>query len=354
MTKRESLNVETESKSIKKEDLLRALDRVKLGLSAKGMVETEFEQYLFMGDRIATCGEDVCIVVPFPIGFSCSVRANELYKLISGFTSDEILLEQKKGELTARSGKDSSFGLAYSEPGASHEMVKSLNHDGLKWKKLPKEVRDAIVLCSFSASKDLSKPELTGVHVRGKDVLSSDNYRISWYQLEKTKMEKEFLVPASGAVHLADYDLSHYSLTESWIHFKGEDVFFSIRLLGGEFPQKAMGFFPEKTKRGFELPKELNGILDKALVLLQDDSLLNKQVKLVFGEKEISCRVDKQDVGWFFESIPLKKGIKEKMEVEVNPIFLKEILKRSTEVVLVDENRMMFLSDNFKHLIALG
>lgn len=354
MAKRKPLDTGSKAgKRIKKKDLLGVLDRIKPGLSAKG-IEAESDHYLFMGDRVATCSEDVCVVAPFPIGFSCSVRADEFYKLVSGSASDEMLLERKKGELVVRSG-GASFGLAYSEPGAAYEIVESMDHDALEWEELPKDVKDAIVLCSFSASKDLSRPEMTGVRVGREEILSSDNYRISWYWLVEPRAGGPFLVPASGAVHLMGYDLDHYSLAESWVHFRGEDVFFSVRMLGGDFPQTAAkGFFPEEMERGFKLPKDLSGVLDRAMVLLQDDSLLDKVVGLSFTEDKIVCRVDKPDLGWFSESIALEEGPRDGTEVDVNPVFLKEVLRRSTEVVFVDENRMVFVSENFRHLIALG
>ena len=353
MARKKALDVgsKTESKEIKKKDLLEALDRVKPGLSAR---DAEFECYLFMGDSIATYGDNVCVVTPFPIGFSCSVRKDEFYKLVSGFAKDELSLERKKGELVARSGK-ASFGLAYSEPGPPHEMVGSLGHKGLEWKDFSEEIRDAVVLCSFSTSKDLSKPALTGVYVGEDEVMSSDNYRISWHRLGDVRMERPFLIPASGAVHFMGYDLDRYSLTESWMHLRGGGVFFSVRLLGEDFEvRKAKEFFPEEAGRSFGLPKDLAGVLDKAMVLLQDDFLLDKSVVLTFTKDKVSCRVDRKDVGWFFESVALEGGPEEETRVEVNPVFLKEVLRRSAEVVLVDENRMMFISGNFKHLIALG
>lgn len=331
---------------IEKGDLLKALDRIKPALSR------EEGQYLFMGDKIASYNnEDICIVVPFPIGFSGSVGSDAFYKLISG-TTDDIQLKLKENQIVVKAGS-ASFGLAHTESEDVRKMVESLEHDALQWRPLVEEMRRAIVLCSFSASKDTTKPHLMGVYVGEGSVMSSDNYRISWYQLEEG-IRRSFLVPATSVVHLVNYDfLDEYALTDSWVHFKGEDMIFSALLLAEEFPQKAKDFFPEEEKESFDLPEELTAVLDKALILLQKDSLLDKQTTLTFDKSSVICSAEKQDLGWFKEAIAMK-GPKKPVKAEINPVFLKEILKRSTQAIFVDENRMMFVSDNFKHLISLG
>ena len=356
MAKRKSLDVtEAGSKEIRKKDILEALDRLEPGLSARG-VDAEAGRYLFMGDRVAVYSDNVCVVVSFPTGFSGSVSAREFHKLVSGVSTDIINLELRDNQVVANAGTDSSFGLAYMEPGEAHEKVRSLEEEGLQWRDFTEDVKRAMVLCAFSASKDVTRrPEMTGVHVGNGEVLSSDNHRISWYQLgEGSGMRRSFLVPAASVVHLIHYDMDKYSLAEGWVHFRGKDATFSARLLAAEdFPQ-AKGFFPEEEMEGFELPKELVGALDKALVLLRDDHLLDKNVRLSFSGDRIVCEVEKRDLGWVREVVPLVGGPEKSVEMEANPVFLKEIMKYSTKVVLVDENRMLFLSENFKHLIALG
>jgi len=346
MTKRKTIAIEKKG-GFNRLDLLTVLDSLKPGLSNR-----EETSYLFMKDRIATYNDELCLVADYPIGFEGSVRAEELYKLLMKTSAKEINLDLEEQQLKVKAGK-SSFGLAYREGSEIQEKVESLKHKELKWRPLSKELKDAMVLCSFSASKDMTKPALTGVYVGGGEVLSSDNYRISWYKVEEG-IRRSFLVPATSIVHLIGYEMKEYCLMDSWIHFSDGKLHFSARLLSEEFPTKAREFFPEETEEGFELPKELSGVLDKAMVLLQDDFLLDKAVKLTFTEKDVSCRVDKMDVGWFLESVPLERGTKGQIEIEINPVFLKEILKRTSTVSLMGEDKVLFTSGNFRHLIALG
>jgi len=232
-------------------------------------------------------------------------------------------------------------------------MIELFRYDDLSWRDFPSEVGRAMGLCAFTASKDLVKSNLSGVWVGDGDVMSSDNYRISWFQLGGAGIKRNFLVPARQAVHLLDLDLDRYSLTESWVHFGGAGLFYSIQLLGEGFPQESRDFFPSTYGNGFEIPKQLTGVLNKVLILLQDDPLLDKYVDLSFEEDRVVCSVEKKDVGWIREELPIQTGPKEPIVLSINPIFLREVLRYATKMVPVDENKAMFVSNNFKQLIIL-
>lgn len=350
--KRKTIDIEEVNDTTEKTELLEVLTKLKPGLSVKD--DEQMDHYLFMEGRVATYNGDVCIVVEFPIGLSGMVKADEFYKLISNTPAKTIQLELRNNQVVVECGKDFSFGMTCTEPGIIYEKVKFLDDSELQWRTFTEEAKRAIVLCSFTTSKDITRPDLAGVHVGGGEVLSSDNYRISWYQLEEG-MRRNFLVPATSVVHLIDYDLESYALTNSWVHFKGKGIVYNARLLAEEFPQNTKKFFPTNEEKGFVLPKELVKLLNKTLILQQDVPLLDKRVSLAFGKNKLVCEVMRQNLGWIKESISLKDGPKESVKVEVNPIFLKEILKYSTKVT-INDNRMLFLSDDFKfkHLIVLS
>ena len=343
-------SIQIDKSKFDRQELIAVLDKLKPALATKAIVE-QTTHYLFMKDRIATYNDEMCCAEKYPIGFSGSVKAEEFYKLLSKSSAKKVDLDLQEGQVKVRVGS-SSFGLAYMEEGEAHKKVSSLGHDELKWRPLPEDLKNGLILCSFSASKDMTRPALTGVYVSGDNVLSSDNYRISWYRLHD-ELRRKFLLPASSVVHLVNYDVNEYCLTDSWMHFREGDFVFSTRLLSEEFPEKAKEFFPEEVGECFELPQEMGNTLDKALVLLQDDFLLDKEVSITFSQNEVVCDVKKKDVGWLTEKTEMEAGPKEDVSIKVNPIFLKEILKKTTKLSVISEDKILFMSDNFKHLIAL-
>ncbi|MBU0847212.1 hypothetical protein KKH23_08530, partial [Patescibacteria group bacterium] len=152
---RKSIKIE-ERGEFNRQELLNILDSLKPGLFSKGITE-QTTHYLFMEDRIATYNDELCLMVEYPIGFKGSVRAEEFYKLLAKSSAEKVSLDLKEEQLMVKAGK-TSFGLAYTEEGQVHEKVRSLEQDSLKWKPLSKELKEAMVLCSFSASKDMTKP----------------------------------------------------------------------------------------------------------------------------------------------------------------------------------------------------
>lgn len=345
-----------QEKEGKKSTLLKVLASLKPGLSSRAIVE-QTDHYLFFEDKIATYNEMICIAGPFNIGFSGSVKAVEFYKLLAGISSEEISLELKKGQVVVET-EGSSFGMAYSDSGQIHDLVKTVVFKDLSWRVLPKGLKQALVLCSFSASKNMTTPALTGVWAKGKDVLSSDDYRLSWYELEKG-LRRGFLIPASSAVWLREYEFEEYCLETGWIYFKDEDgLILGARLLGEEFPaERAKSIFPQKEEKGFALPKELKKAVDKTAVLMQGDPVLDRQLTLTFFKEKkkykVKAEAKKKEVGWFSEIFDMEEGLEDGFSITINPVFLEEILSYAVILRLVGETHALFLSDNFKHLVSL-
>ena len=356
---RKSIDIEVQPKQEKegkKTNLLKVLASLKPGLSSKAIVE-QTDHYLFFEDKISTYNEMICISCPFDIGFSGSVKAIEFYKLLASISSEEISLELEKGQIVVET-KSSSFGMAYSDSGPIHDLVKAVIFKDLSWRTLPKGLKQAIVLCSFSASKNMTTPYLTGVCVKGQDVMSSDDYRVSWYELEKG-LRRAFLIPASSAVCLREYEFEEYCLETGWMYFKDKDgLVFGARLLGEEFPaEKAKSIFPQKEREGFALPKELKKAVDKTAVLMQSDPVLDRKLTLTFfkeGKKNrVKAEAKKKEVGWFSEIFDMEEGPEKEFSITINPVFLEEILNYAVILCPVSETHVLFLSDNFKHFVSL-
>jgi DNA polymerase III sliding clamp (beta) subunit (PCNA family) len=336
---------------VKREKLVEVLALLQPGLAQKGFLE-QTTHFLFMDKSICTFNEVVCISVPFDVGFTCTVLAKPIYKLLDKLSVEDITIAKEEGQVVVR-GTDVEFGVAAVEDDTVPLMVEALRTEDLKWKKLPKHFVEAVGLCCFSASSDMTHPAITGINITGADVISSDRYRISWYQ-GKDKIAKDFLLPAIAAVDLVKYEPVKYSLVKGWVHFQNEaGIVFSSRTVDAEFPEIEK-FFPTKKVKIIELPKtELTDMLHRAKVLVESDFVLDRRIKLVFKGSTIDCSVVKKDLGHFHESISLPKILKKDFEILVNPDFLQEALKAGTlELAVMDESVILF-SKTFKHLISL-
>ena len=109
-----------------------------------------------------------------------------------------------------------------------------------------KRLEEIISLVLFSASRDLSRPVLSGINFVEKegemDVVATDGFRLSLFHMKNDLNIKSMLIPADFLLELMrnikekKSVTMNYLETEKMVYFKaGEDEYFT-RLIEGEFP----------------------------------------------------------------------------------------------------------------------
>lgn len=344
-------------------DFLEVLKLMELASSKDVKLVEYADNLLFLKDYIAAYDGTKYVLMEVKTGLEGSVKLNEFKTYLGRMAEEEIEFSMKKNQLVVQTKETPfSFGLSWYDPGQTHDLIKTLikQEKDIKWKRMPKDLASALVLCSFSASKDIKKGPLCGVYLDGKDVISSDNYRISWYERKQGMAGGPYLIPARSTVNLLLFDTKEYAINERWAHFKGAGFIYGTQLMGPEnFPgAKATKFFPQKTGKGLALPKEeLITALDDALVMLQDENILSKQCQISVEAKKIKVDVERKGYGWYKRAVKFKgTGIKKPITFKINPVFLKEVIKRDMTFNPNSENKniALFLMEDYKHLISLG
>jgi len=343
---------------LKREDLIAVLKRLKPGLGTGKLGADYDSNFLFRTDRLGSYNDDVAIQCSFPVGVECSVDGEKLLTALAKVYSERLAMsvDAEKGQLVIKAGRQ-SFGLMVNAE--SEELSKRLdtfNYENMEWKETPKGLREGLRFCSYSASKDATKPYLMGVFVEGRDLLSSDNYRISWYTLGKSLTENAVLIPAREYLKISDYPCEKYAVDDAWIHFMGEGLYYSLHLLGlaEEYPaNSAKGFVPKKVdaSKQFTIPKSFSKALDNSLVIDKDKSFWDREVKIFSREGTLYCRSEAEVGDWYEESIEFPAKVSN-FSVALNPAFLSDILKYECKAYLVDEHKILFMSDSFRHLIS--
>jgi len=82
--------------------LLNALEKIKPGISNKGIVES-MSYFMFSGKDVITYNDKISIQHPLKTDFSLFVKANDLYKIISKLTAKKVFLTEKKDKLHIKS-----------------------------------------------------------------------------------------------------------------------------------------------------------------------------------------------------------------------------------------------------------
>jgi DNA polymerase-3 subunit beta len=190
-------------------------------------------------------------------------------------------------------------------------------------------VLDTVSRVSRSASRDESRPVLTGVLMRfepGKLVMAAtDSYRLSVKEtaLEGSVPELEAIVPARALGELARIAVEGEKLSlgvhENQVVFGTADAWLTSRRIDGQFPNYKQ-LVPETFEHEVALPREeLLDVVRRVSVMAQRNSPL----RLRFADGELTVSAQTQDVGEAHESLPVSFGA-EALEIGFNAEFLRD------------------------------
>src|SRR5436190_21849245 len=267
-----------------------------------------------------------------------------LVDLVRLLPSDEVVIEQRadEGVVHITSGPSSSSLHTY----AAEDFPRLPDLDALGTFTVDREVLlETVARVSRSASRDESRPVLTGILVRfesGKLVMAAtDSYRLSVKEtpLEGESPELEAIIPARALAELARIaqagDTVELGVHENQVVFTAEDVWLTTRRIDGQFPNYKQ-LLPESFEHEVPLPRaELLDVVRRVSVMAQRNSPL----RLRFAEGELTVSAQTQDVGEARESLPVQ-FTGEAMEIGFNAEFLRE----GVESVSTDEIRLRLIS----------
>src|SRR6266540_2036044 len=254
-----------------------------------------------------------------------------LVDLVRLLPDSEVTIEHRADESVVRitSGASSSSLHTY----AAEDFPRLPDLDTVGTFTVEREsLLDTVSRVARSASRDESRPVLTGILVRfepGKIVMAAtDSYRLSVKETELSGdvPELEAIIPARALAELARIaqsgDTIELGVHENQVVFAAEDVWLTTRRIDGQFPNYKQ-LLPETFEHEVALPRaELLDVVRRVAVMAQRNSPL----RLRFAEGELTVSAQTQDVGEASESLPAGwEG--DAMEIGFNPEFLREGLE---------------------------
>jgi DNA polymerase-3 subunit beta len=188
---------------------------------------------------------------------------------------------------------------------------------------------DTVARVSRSASRDESRPVLTGILARfegGNIVMAAtDSYRLSVKEtpMEGEAPELEAIIPARALTEVsriaAGADTLELAVQENQVVFVADDVTLTTRRIEGQFPNYKQ-LIPESYEQIVSLPRsEVLEVVRRVGVMAQR----NSPIRLGFAEGELTVSAQTQDVGESHESMPVAYA-GEAMEIGFNADYLRD------------------------------
>jgi DNA polymerase III subunit beta len=222
---------------------------------------------------------------------------------------------------------------------------------------------DTVDRVARSASRDESRPVLTGILVRfeaGKLVMvATDSYRLSVKETELAgdAPELEAIIPARALQELsrlaAGGDTIELGVHENHVVFGTGDAWLTTRRIDGQFPNYRQ-LLPETFEVELTVARaELGDVVRRVSVMAQRNSPL----RLRFAEGELTISAQTQDIGEAKESLPVPYT-GEEFVIGFNADFLRDgvdsIAGDDVQVKLINPLRPAILVDpagDFTYLI---
>jgi DNA polymerase-3 subunit beta len=267
-----------------------------------------------------------------------------LVDLVRLLPESEVTIEHRADENTVHVTSGSSTSTLHTY--ASEDFPRLPDLDAVGTFTVDREsLIDTVTRVARSASRDESRPVLTGILVRfeaGKLVMAAtDSYRLSVKETELSgeAPELEAIIPARALAELGRIAQAGESIElgvhENQVVFAAADVWLTTRRIDGQFPNYKQ-LLPEAFEHELTLPRgELLDVVRRVGVMVQRTS----PIQLRFAEGELTVFARTQDVGEAKESIPVQFS-GEPMEIGFNAEFLRE----GIESIGADELRLKLIS----------
>src|ERR671930_274207 len=267
-----------------------------------------------------------------------------LVDLVRLLPENEVTIEHRAEESVVRiiSGPSSSTLHTY----AAEDFPRLPDLDAVGTFTVDREsLLDTVSRVSRSASRDESRPVLTGILVRfetGKLVMAAtDSYRLSVKETELPGEvpELEAIIPARALAELARIAQSGDSIElgvhDNQVVFAAQDVWLTTRRIDVQFPNYKQ-LLPETFEHEVTLPRgEVLDVVRRVGVMVQRTS----PIQLRFAEGELTVFARTQDVGEAKESLPVQFS-GDPLEIGFNAEFLRE----GIESLAADEIQLRLIS----------
>src|ERR671937_1008242 len=267
-----------------------------------------------------------------------------LVDLVRLLPDSEVTIEHRVDESVVRitSGASSSSLHTY----AAEDFPRLPDLDAVGTFTVDREsLLDTVSRVARSASRDESRPVLTGILVRfeaGKLVMAAtDSYRLSVKETDLTGdvPELEAIIPARALAELARIaqsgDTIELGVHENQVVFAADEVWLTTRRIDGQFPNYKQ-LLPETFEHELTLPRnELLDVVRRVGVMVQRTS----PIQLRFAEGELTVFARTQDVGEAKESLPVQFS-GDPMEIGFNAEFLRE----GVESISADDLQLRLIS----------
>lgn len=335
-------------KNINRTELINTLQSVTAGLAQRTENIEQSMCFVFKDKKVFTFNEEVMCMADCDIGVEGAIPSMPLLALLSRMKGETVNVSGKKGVLKVEDGR-SKAGIKF-----DHSIslpVDKVEKPG-KWHKLPKEFTEAINLTKDCCSRNDLKFELTCVHIGPKYIEATDNVQCARYNLDMG-IKSDFLIKANAAANLVHAEVTMFSETTNFVHFKSKSGrVLSCRRYLEKFPNYDSVFKPDGVE-SFKIPPGLSEAVERASIFtgaLASETTDRELVNVDLSKGELSIK-GTGTIGWYKETQKIKYKGKD-LSFAISPGTLREVARSHTRASLNDQ-KLVVDGENWRIVFCL-
>ena len=308
-------------------DFLKQIESVAAGLVSRGKgTIRQGDMFLFRDGQAATFDEEVLRSVRTSLDLQGAVAGEELLGLLKKLGHDELDLSVEDGQLMVK-GKGFRSGIRMEKDVAL--STDSTEQPG-DWKPLPDKFVEAIGIVGECASKDMSKFQLTCIHVHPEWVEACDRFQIGRYPME-TGLTGPLLVRRTSLAGVLAMGPKEFAETESWLHFRdGSGIQASCRVYKQSYPD--LGKYLDDSGDRMKLPEGMEAEIKAASVFSEGDTINQVTIEVKDGVLTLKGQ---GPFGWYHREFGEVRWEGKDVSFSISPKILAEVVRlgRTIEVL---------------------
>lgn len=328
---------------INREKFLKELEVVLPGLSPREIIE-QSSCFVFKDKKVITYNDEIACQHSSCLTIEGAIPAMPLISILRKLKEETLIAEVRGGEFVLE-GKKRQTGIRMEEdillPIDSVEVPKH-------WTKLPKDFGEAVAIVQECAGKDQTQFSMTCIHLHPKHLEACDNYQATRYRM-KTKVSKPTLIRRDSLKHIIALDMTKFSETKNWIHFKNPTgLILSCRRWIEEFPDVSK--ILEATGIPTVLPKGLRDAADRAEVF-SAENVEDNQVVISLDSGKLKIKGTGTS-GWYKETKKIRYD-GPPISFTISPKLLIELVRKHNKCQ-ISKRRLIVDGGSFIYVTALG
>lgn len=328
---------------INREQLLNQLESVMPGLSTREIIE-QSSCFVFEDNTVHTFNDEIACSKETDLSIKGAVQAIPLINLLRKLQEETLEITVHKGKLLIK-GKKRRAGIRLEE-----KILLDMEtwESPKKWSAIAENLVDAVSMVQHCAGNDESQFVSTCIHIHPDWIEACDNFQAGRYIIE-TGIKESVLIRKDSLKHIISMNMTKFSETKSWIHFKNPDeLILSCRRFVEEYPDITSVL--EVKGSPILLPKGLKEAAEKAEIF-SSENVEDNEVKIHLENGKVKIKGEGVS-GWYSE-IKKAKYNGPPITFTISPKLLTELVERHNKC-RISKDKLKAKVGKFSYVTVLG